>query len=179
MFSKKINEHLELRILGYEHVQELYKVTDENREYLRTWLPWIGQTTSENSTRQFIEASLRNFSNNTGLNCGIFYNNSIVGCIGFHGHDWSNLKTSLGYWLAEAYQGKGIMTESCKTMVDYAIRELGLNRVEIRAGVANLKSRAIPERLNFKQEGILRQVEKFDNKFIDHVLYSMIAEEWA
>ncbi|WP_233532183.1 GNAT family N-acetyltransferase [Paenibacillus alkalitolerans] len=178
MFSKRIDEQLDLRILDHKHVYELYKVTDENRNYLSAWLPWVGETTGEDSTRNFIRNSLKHYADNTGLNCGIFYNNSIVGCIGFHGFDWANLKTSLGYWLAEAYQGKGIMTKSCITMIDYSIKELGFNRIEIRAGVENYKSRAIPERLNFKQEGILRKVEKVGDKYLDHVVYAMIADDW-
>jgi ribosomal-protein-serine acetyltransferase len=53
-----------------------------------------------------------------------------------------------------------------------------LNRVEIRAAVANERSRAIPRRLGFTEEGVLRQAERVGDRFVDHVLYAMLAEDW-
>ena len=46
------------------------------------------------------------------------------------------------------------MTKSVEAFVDYALKELQLNRVEIRAAVENEKSRAIPDRLGFQEEGL-------------------------
>jgi ribosomal-protein-serine acetyltransferase len=108
-------------------------------------------------TKTFIESALKGFAENNGMNCGIYYQGRMAGCIGLHGYDWSNKKTSIGYWLGAEYQGKGIMTSTCKAIIDYIFNELKLNRVEIRAAVSNAKSRAIPERLGFVQEGIVRQ----------------------
>ena len=54
----------------------------------------------------------------------------------------------------------------------------GLNRIEIKCAVGNNKSRAIPQKLQFKQEGILRQAELLNGKFIDLYLYAMLKEEW-
>ncbi len=179
MFSCELNDEVQLRMLEQRHADELYRLTDRNRNYLRTWLPWVDATNSKQDTMHFIEASLKQYANHNGFNCGIFYRNTLVGCIGYNGIDWPNKKTAIGYWLAEPYQGKGIMTNCCKELVRYALEELNLNRVEIRAGVENYKSRAIPERLGFKQEGILRQAEWVNHRFIDHAVYSMLAEEWT
>jgi hypothetical protein len=43
-------------------------------------------------------------------------------------------------------------------------------RVEIRAAPANARSRAIPERLGFTQEGTLRQVERGGDRYLDNVV---------
>jgi ribosomal-protein-serine acetyltransferase len=51
-------------------------------------------------------------------------------------------------------------------------------RVEIRAAPENARSRAIPERLGFTQEGTLRQVERVDDRYLDNVVYAMLAEDW-
>jgi RimJ/RimL family protein N-acetyltransferase len=50
-------------------------------------------------------------------------------------------------------------------------------RVEIRAAPENARSRAIPERLGFTQEGTLRQVERVGDRYLDNVVYAMLAED--
>ncbi|AXN38664.1 hypothetical protein CN689_21445 [Peribacillus butanolivorans] len=52
----------------------------------------------------------------------------------------------MGYWLGQQYQGNGIMTRVAKALIDYAINELNISKVEIRAAVENKNSRGIPER---------------------------------
>jgi ribosomal-protein-serine acetyltransferase len=70
------------------------------------------------------------------------------------------------------------VTEAVRALFDHAVRALKLNRIEIRAGVDNTRSRAIPARLGFKQEGILRQAERVGDRFVDHLVYAMLAEDW-
>ena len=67
------------------------------------------------------------------------------------------------------------MTATVCAMLDHAFGPWGLARVEIRAGVANRRSRAIPERLGFREEGVLRAAERIGTRVIDHVVYVMTA----
>jgi ribosomal-protein-serine acetyltransferase len=55
---------------------------------------------------------------------------------------------------------------------------LGLNKIEIRARTDNEKSRAIPIRLGFKEESILRQVLYHNDRYYDHVVYGILKDEW-
>jgi ribosomal-protein-serine acetyltransferase len=50
--------------------------------------------------------------------------------------------------------------------------------IEIRARTDNEKSRAIPIRLGFKEEGILRQVDYNNDHYYDHVVYGLLKNEW-
>jgi ribosomal-protein-serine acetyltransferase len=97
---------------------------------------------------------------------------------GFNAIDWQNRRTEIGYWLAPPFQGRGVMTKTCRFLVAYAFAELNLNRVEILCAVENLRSRAVPERLGFREEGVLRQAEWVRDHFNDLVVYAMLAEEW-
>jgi ribosomal-protein-serine acetyltransferase len=54
-----------------------------------------------------------------------------------------------------------------------------MHKVEIRAASGNKKSRAVPERLGFKQEGCIRQAEWLYDHYVDHVVYGMLDLEWA
>ena len=70
------------------------------------------------------------------------------------------------------------MTNACRTLVTYAFHEWGLNKVEIHCAVGNIRSRAIPTRLGFTQEGSLREAEWVNDHFVDLVIYGMLAREW-
>lgn len=191
-----------LRLLLPTDANELYALIDANRAYLAPWMPWApGQTLQH--TLDFIHATRRQLTENNGFQVALTERDHsgegggrgegegwggcggrgkdgserIVGVLGFHGVDWTNRATSLGYWLAEAAQGKGTMTRAVAALVDHALIGWQLNRVEIRADVANRRSRAIPERLGFQQEGTLRQAARIGDRYIDHAVYSMLAAD--
>lgn len=177
MFSHNIDEDLELRLLEGRHAEELFKLVDQNRKYLREWLPWVDGTKSAADTREFIRKSLEKFARNDGFSAGLFFRGRLAGVIGYHGIDWSNRATAIGYWLGEAFQGRGFMTRACGALVDHAFRDLGLNRVEIRCATENQRSRAIPERVGFREEGVARQAEWLYDHFVDLVIYAKLASQ--
>lgn len=179
MFYYPVNDDIQLKILETKYADEIYSLVDKDRNYLREWLPWVDSTKSSDDTKAFIQSTLDGFAKDDGFHAAIFFKGKIVGCIGLHGIDWNNKKTSIGYWLASRYQGNGIMTKSCKAIIDYIFGKLQLNRVEIRAAVENKKSRSVPERLGFKEEGIIRNEEWLYDHFVDLVVYGILKEEWV
>jgi ribosomal-protein-serine acetyltransferase len=178
MFYFNVNDSIQLRLLETRYAEEIYNLTDNDRAYLREWLPWVDGTKSPEDTKAFIQLTLKGFAENNGFNAAIFYEGKIVGCIGLHWIDWNISKTSIGYWMASDYQGKGIMTKSCKAVIDYIFQELKLNRVEIRVAELNRKSRAIPERLGFTHEGTVRSAERLYDHYVDHMIYGVLKDEW-
>lgn len=71
------------------------------------------------------------------------------------------------------------MTLSVKALVEAGFREYGLNRIEVACATGNARSRAIPERLGFKLEGVLREREYLYGRHVDHAIYSMLASEFS
>jgi ribosomal-protein-serine acetyltransferase len=69
------------------------------------------------------------------------------------------------------------MTEAVQALAGHAFEVWRLNRIEIRVAVGNTRSRAIPERLGFREEGVLRQAERIGERLEDSVVYSMLAED--
>lgn len=98
--------------------------------------------------------------------------------IGLHNLDQVNQKAEIGYWIAKEFEGQGIITAACRKLVTYAFEELGLNRVAICAAVGNKKSRAIPERLGFLEEGRARDGLYVNGRHHDLVYYSLLKREW-
>jgi ribosomal-protein-serine acetyltransferase len=168
-----------LRLLEEADAENLYALVDGNRTYLARWLSWVEETRGADDILNFIRARRKQIAENKGFGVAIVEGDSIIGIIGFHPIDWTHGSTGIGYWLAEGHQGRGTMTEAVRALVAYAFEVWKLNRVEIRAAVANVRSRAIPERLGFQQEGVLRQAERIGDRFEDLVVYAMLAGEWS
>jgi ribosomal-protein-serine acetyltransferase len=168
-----------IRLVQEDDAEELYRLVDANRAYLGEWLPWVPPS-SLASIEEFLGRARRQADDDNGFQATIVdASGAIVGFIGFHLVDWVNRTTSLGYWLAEGQQGRGTMTEAVRALTRHAFETWQLNRVEIRVAVGNTRSAAIPERLGFVKEGLLRQAERHTDGFKDNVVYSMLADEWS
>jgi ribosomal-protein-serine acetyltransferase len=178
MFRFGLGDTRELRVLEDGDAYELYAVIEANREHLARWLPWAPTQTLD-GTRAFIAHTRKQLSGNDGFQCAILDAGRIIGCVGFHRVDWANRGTSIGYWLAEREQGRGTMTLSVRALIDWAFEGWALNRVEIRAAVDNAASRAVLRRLGMREEGVLRGVERVGGRYLDHVVYGVLASEWG
>lgn len=172
MHMAKVDDEVELRLLQASDTEELFSLVDGNREYLRRWLPWVDDNTSVEQTREFIEGRAGRSA------WGIWYRGALVGVIDYHVIDWEEGKTEIGYWLAYSWQGRGIMTRACRAMIDHAFAGLGMRRVEIHCAVQNERSRAIPKRLGFVEEGTIQQGQQLRDRFVDVVVYGMLSSEW-
>ncbi|MET9377298.1 GNAT family N-acetyltransferase [Streptomyces sp. NPDC003035] len=62
----------------------------------------------------------------------------------------------VGFWTAKEHRGRGYMTETVLALAHWAFTELGCTRLEWRAEVGNLGSRATAEKAGFTVEGTLR-----------------------
>jgi ribosomal-protein-serine acetyltransferase len=178
VFSLKIDGEIELRLLEENHIEVLFALVDRNRRHLRQWLPWLDRETSLEDTRQFITSALDQFALNGGLVAGIWFRGRITGVISYNSLDWANRIAHIGYWVAANFQGRGIVTRACRGLINHAFNDLEMNRVEIRCATGNKKSCAIPQRLGFTQEGLIREAEWLYDHYVDHLIFGMLAKEW-
>jgi ribosomal-protein-serine acetyltransferase len=169
-----IDDSTALRPLVLADAREVFAVVDANRAYLRRWLPWVDAVLSEEHSREFVESAVAQRESGRGPTFAILQRDALVGLIGFHPIDRIHCVGEIGYWLAEAAQGRGIMTACCRFVVRYGFYTLDLHRIQIPAAVANRRSRAIPERLGFTLEGIMRGRENLHGTFVDHALYALL-----
>lgn len=178
MFTYHIREDLYLKLLEPSDAQAVFALTDNSRAHLRQWLPWVDHTNEEEDTKAFIRSVRQGWADQKLFSAGIVFQGSIAGVAGFNRLDHQNNLGEIGYWLGEAYQGKGIMTAAAEAFISYGFEQLGLNKIVIKVATANEKSKAVPERLGFKQEGTLRQEHWLHDQYVDIVVYSLLNEEW-
>jgi ribosomal-protein-serine acetyltransferase len=178
MFEKLIQDGVFLRLLEERHAAEIFAVVDREREYLREWLPWVDLTTDAGYTANFVRISLEQFARGEGIAAGFWVESEFAGGIGTHKIDWLNRRVEIGYWIASGFQGRGIVTAGCRALIDHAFDELQLNRVEIHCATGNGKSCAIPKRLGFQFEGVLREAQLLNGAYVDINVYSMLCRQW-
>lgn len=178
MFTHRLDDDRELRLVATADAQEMYELIDAEREMLAEWMPWAPSSTLA-TTRDFLARALRQQADDLGFHTVIVVRGEIVGTIGFNDLSRENRSVEIGYWLARRAQGRGTMTLAARALVEHAFGPLTLNRVVIRAGVANHRSRAVAERLGFALEGVARQAERRpDGRYIDLAVYAMLAADW-
>lgn len=174
----EIDANIELHLLAQDDAAAVYQLVESNRAYLREWLPWIDYIRSVEDEYAFISNTRTEYENNKSFTYAIWYQQQIVGIAGYNQIDWADRRVEIGYWLAAQCQGQGIVTKSCRALIQYAFDDLKLNKVEIHCATMNTRSCAIPQRLGFTREGTLRQAEWLYDHFVDHKLYGLLESEW-
>ncbi|HEX4999398.1 MAG TPA: GNAT family protein [Terriglobia bacterium] len=178
MLTLRVNQSVELKECGPHHAPALFALVEANRARLRQWLPWLDETTEIAHVERFLRDSRRRAEQENAYTFVARCEGRIIGVVAENSIDWRNRRVELGYWIDHEYQGRGIVTQSVARLTRRAFEDLGLNRVAIHCAVGNTRSRAVPERLGFTFEGILREGEKLYDRYVDLAMYGMLAREW-
>lgn len=173
----KVNDQTDLRILTLDDTSVIYSAIIENRIFFRTWLPFVDSTKDVSDTRAFVKSIVDDVERRQEV-FTIWHQNQFAGLLGLKEIDYLNRRLEIGYWLIESRCGKGIMTLSVEALMAFCFDDLGMNRVQIRCGMGNTKSSAIPKRLGFTLEGIERAGERHLNHYIDLEVFSFLKKEW-
>lgn len=143
-------ERLLVRALRPGDGKEMNEAIRESLDELKPWMPFAQSMPAVEETEQYVRESQVAYLKRTTLNMEVFRKEDgrFVGNIGLHHVDWDCRQFEIGYWIRSSCSGKGYMTEAVNGITDFAIRELGASRIEIRCsaltGEARL-SRSVPD----------------------------------
>jgi ribosomal-protein-serine acetyltransferase len=165
-----------LRRLVPDDLEDLWVVVERERERLGVWMPWIAGAKTIEDERSWLESVSANEGSLEG--CGVFLDGRYVGGVGLMPGPYG-VAAEIGYWIDVEHEGRGLVTRAVRVLIDIGFGEWEVNRIVIRAGLENLRSRAIPERLGFTREGIERGGGRGTGGYHDLVVYSMLREEWS
>ncbi|HEX2094744.1 MAG TPA: GNAT family N-acetyltransferase [Longimicrobiaceae bacterium] len=83
----------------------------------------------------------------------------------------------LGYWVGKPFWGKGICSEATRAVVEFGLRELGLNRVHAHHFTRNPASGRVMQKIGMRYEGRLRQHIRKGDVFEDLDAYGILRED--
>lgn len=145
------------------------------QDNLRDGLPY---PYTEQDGKEFISAMLSADKNET-FAFAIMVDDKVVGSIGiFRQGNIHSQTAELGYYIAEEYWGKGIMTEAVKQICEYVFGDSDIIRIYAEPFAYNIASCRVLEKVGFQYEGTLRSNAVKNGKVIDMKMYSLIKEEY-
>lgn len=144
------------------------------QDNLRDGLPY---PYTEQDGKEFISAMLSADENET-FAFAITVDDMVIGSIGIFRQGNIHRKTAeLGYYIAEEYWGKGIMTEAVKQICEYVFANSDIIRIYAEPFAYNIASCRVLEKVGFQYEGTLRSNAVKNSKVIDMKMYSLLKEE--
>ena len=165
-----------LRPFTSDDIEALLRVIDANRVRLARWFHWVDDIADESSLRTWIDAKAHNERSLDGN--GIWVEEELAGACNLL-IEGSDDRGELGFWLDEAFTGRGLVTRASEALINRGFGSEGLHRIELRAGVDNLRSRAVAKRLGMREEGVLRGAGKVGGGlYVDLVVYGELVDEW-
>lgn len=156
----------------------LANLIDQNRTYLREWLPWLDYSNTIADSEKFLQDCLEAYLERTQCSMAIFLKDELIGMTGFNIINAANHSADIGYWLAQEHNGHGYMTEAVKAIIHLGFGDYRLNRIVIKAATNNHPSRSVALRLGFHHEGTLRQAEILYSRYHDLEQYSLLRSDW-
>lgn len=141
--------------------------------------------TSAAEARELIQSMTRLYQEGKEIRWGLALrpglggDDTVIGMCGFNYWHRTDRRASIGFDLARACWGQGIMREAVSAILRFGFLELDLNRIEADASAENEASLRLLTRLGFTPEGRQRQQYYFEGAFHDLLLFGLLREEWT
>ena len=161
-----------------EDATAIFQLIQSSRDHLDRWLRWSNTIQSEADAQGTVAHFVAKRAAGTGFHSGIWVAGRLAGGVVCRDLDRQHRCAEIGYWLGAEFTGRGLATRASSLAIDYLIGSRGAHRIEMQCGVHNVRSRAVPERLGFRLEGIRRESYWITTAFVDSAVYGLLAGEW-
>jgi len=160
----------------------LKEAIDANLDHLQPWMPWASKANVSLDERiSWIRTCRADFDLDKDFVFGIFNpdETEVIGGAGLHTRQSPDSR-EIGCWIQRKYCGLGFGTEVAASLTKVAFLVDKVKRVEIRCAVENTNSAAIPKKLGFENEAILKKrVTRPDGSKSDSMVWSMFEDNFA
>jgi RimJ/RimL family protein N-acetyltransferase len=168
----------ELRPLEPWHAEEFLAHLDRGREFINRFIPFGETATDRTAAREMLQryADLR--AADTASLHGLWLKGKLVGGVLFLNFDAANGNCEVGCWLEPAGTGRGLVTRAMRVLIDFAVEQRGIHRVEWIAAVDNRPSLDVARRLGMTREGVRRESYPHHGVRLDLEVWSVLAPQW-
>lgn len=101
----------------------------------------------------------------------------LLGSCGLARFDWDDRRAEIGYWVAAEARRRSVGTRATRLLSRWALRSLGLERIELLANPDNEPSQRLALSAGFTREGLLRQYRRRKGRREDYVIFSLLAAD--
>lgn len=161
-----------LRKLSVSDAKDMFEYTSNKAcsEHL-SWKPHVKIDQTEN----YIKGVIKGYNNSNEFSWAIEekVQHKFIGVVRIFDVSFYNKRGELSYILNPAFQGKGLMLESIRCVLDYCFKDVGLNRIQARCTPENTASEKIMKSLGMIFEGRLRDYWINKGVFKDALLYAI------
>ena len=185
MTTRLVGPRVQLRPLEPADGDAWRNIRLRNRDWLEPWepLPEPGSPDLLRDAAAFrarCASAARQRHLDSAHPFGIFLlDGTLVGEINLSGIQRGPFQSAhVGYWVDQAYAGRGLVPEALVLVLRLAFEELRLHRVEVAIVPRNRASRRVAEKLSLREEGIARGYLQIRGTWEDHVRYAITADEW-
>jgi len=158
---------------------ELWLAVDGSRSHLEQWLPWVPFNSDPAANQRFTAACASDWDAGRAVRFTVRERSSrtLVGIVGLEACVHLHRSCELVYWLRKEATGRGLMTEAARAALDFAFHEMGAHRIRVAAATENYASLQVISRLGFRFEGILRQAEFCNRRWLDHAVFGLLSSD--
>jgi ribosomal-protein-serine acetyltransferase len=177
--SELDGEKLLLRPPRRADLNALDGAIQETLDELVRWLPWARPGHCRADSRQYLRHARAARGQRAAFEFVLSRRESgeLLGMASLHRLDWQRQCAGLGYWVRRAAWRQGVAVEAGALLVDHAFRELRLHRLEAFVATENAASQRVVQKLGFRREGIARELELVNGRYLDHVQYSLLRSD--
>ncbi|MFI1385721.1 GNAT family N-acetyltransferase [Embleya sp. NPDC020886] len=178
MFARSLGDGAELRPLEPWRAEEFLAHMDRGREFVGRHIGLADVTADLDSARGWLQSYADKTAVDAGRLYGIWLDGVLVGGVLFRVFDAEQGNCEAGCWLEPAAAGRGLVTRAATMIIDWAIRERGMHRVEWLVSAENTPSINVAKRLGMTREGVHRENYLYRGVRQNTEVWSVLAPEW-
>lgn len=169
------NKLVTLHRLGHGDMADICAAVRESLDHLIPWMPWCHAEYSIQETEAFVAKQMELWDAGEEFSFAIRdQQNLFAGLCGLNQFNRIHHLANLGYWLRKSCVHRGFATAATQSVLEFGLKDLNLQRIEILVPVDNYPSQRVAERAGAICEGILRSRLWIRDRAHDAVCYSVV-----
>lgn len=173
--ERRLRPGIVIRPYEIGDVPALYEAASESVEAIYPWMSWCHPGYAFEEAKAWVEHQVPAFKSGGQFEFVIVSREgAILGACGLNQIDRANRRANLGYWVRSSASRQGVATRAVRLLVDWALRNTDLERMEVVVATGNLASLRVAEKAGAAREGVLRSRLMLHGQAHDAVMFSFV-----